>query len=59
MKVSNNYLLYAAKMEELRVCREVNRPSRSQLQELLLFVKYCEAQWAHEMQANDGSQRRD
>ena len=43
--MSDNYRFYAAKMEELRVCRETNRPLHSQLQELLLFVKECEAQW--------------
>lgn len=43
--MSDNYRFYAAKMGELRVCRETNRPLHSQLQELLLFVKECEAQW--------------
>lgn len=43
--MSNNYRFYAAKMEELRVDREVNRPLRSQLLELLLFVSECEARW--------------
>lgn len=43
--MSDNYRFYAAKMEELRVCRETNRPLHRQLHELLLFVKECEAQW--------------
>jgi hypothetical protein len=45
MNMSDNYRFYAAKMEELRVCRESNRPLHSQLQELLLFVTECEAEW--------------
>jgi hypothetical protein len=45
MDTSGNYRLYAAKMDELRFCGAVSRPLLSQLQELLLFVKHCEAQW--------------
>ena len=43
--MSHNYRFYALKMEELRVCREVSRPLYSQLNELLLFVRECEAHW--------------
>jgi len=43
--MSHNYRFYASKMEELRVRREVNRPLESQLNELLLLVKECEAKW--------------
>ena len=43
--MSDNCRFYTEKMEELRVCRETNRPLHSQLQELLLFVKECEAHW--------------
>ena len=43
--MSSNYGLYAAKMAELRAQRVANRPLRSQLQELLLFVMKCEMQW--------------
>jgi len=43
--MSHNYRFYASKMEELRVRREVNRPLQSQLNELLLLVKECEAKW--------------
>jgi hypothetical protein len=54
--MSNNYRFYAEKMEELRVCREINRPLLSQLHELLLFVKECEARWeSRGTKATDGS----
>jgi len=43
--MSHNYRFYASKMEELRVRREVNRPLHSQLNELFLLVRECEAQW--------------
>jgi hypothetical protein len=43
--VSNNYRFYAAKMAELRVCRDANRPLQSQLHELFAFVRQCEARW--------------
>jgi len=43
--MSHNYRFYASKMEELRVRRDVNRPLASQLHELLLLVKECEAKW--------------
>jgi hypothetical protein len=45
MKVSGNYKFYAAKMAELHVRRATNRPLQSQLEELLVFVKKCEARW--------------
>jgi hypothetical protein len=38
-------MLYAVKMAELRVQRAANRPLQGQLNELLEFVKGCEAQW--------------
>jgi hypothetical protein len=44
-KMSHNYRLYASKMEELRVRRDVNRPLQSQLDQLFLFVRGCEAKW--------------
>ena len=44
-KVSNNYRFYAAKMAELRVYRDANRPLQSQLDELFAFVRLCEARW--------------
>jgi hypothetical protein len=43
--MSHNYRFYASKMEELRVRRDVNRPLQSQLSQLFLFVRECEAQW--------------
>lgn len=43
--MSHNYRFYASKMEELRVRRDVNRPLQSQLNQLFLFVRECEAQW--------------
>jgi len=43
--MSHNYKFYASKMEELRVSRDVNRPLQSQLNQLFLFVRECEAQW--------------
>lgn len=54
--MSNNYRFYIEKMEELRVCREINRPLHSQLHELFLFVKECEAHWeSRGTKATDGS----
>jgi hypothetical protein len=43
--MSHNYRFYASKMEELRARRDVNRLLRSQLKQLILFVRECEAQW--------------
>jgi len=43
--MSANYRSYAAKMAEIRVQRAANRPLQSQLDELLEFVRRCEAQW--------------
>ena len=43
--MSHNYRFYASKMEELRVCREIDRPLVSQLHELFLFVEECETRW--------------
>jgi hypothetical protein len=43
--VSNNYRFYAAKMAELRVYRDANRPLQTQLHELFAFVRQCEARW--------------
>lgn len=54
--MSHNYRFYIEKMEELRVCREIDRPLLSQLHELFLFVKACEAQWeSHGTEASDHS----
>ena len=44
-RVSNNYRFYAAKMAELRVYRDANRPLQNQLHELFAFVRTCEANW--------------
>jgi hypothetical protein len=52
--VSDNYRFYTAKMDELRVCREINRPLQGQLDELFLFVMQCEAEWE-----SDSAQTRD
>jgi hypothetical protein len=38
-------MFYAAKMAELRIYRDANRPLHSQLHELFAFVRECEAQW--------------
>ena len=43
--MSSNYALYAAKMAELRPRRLAGRPLQSQLEELLLIVMKCEAEW--------------
>ena len=43
--MSGNYRLYPEKMAELRARRAASRPLRSQLEELLLVVWRCEAQW--------------
>jgi hypothetical protein len=43
--MSHNFRFYASKMEELRVRRDLNRPLQSQLSQLFLFVRECEAQW--------------
>jgi hypothetical protein len=43
--MSENYKLYALKMAELRAAREAKRPLRRQLDELLEFVRQCEAAW--------------
>jgi hypothetical protein len=43
--MSHNYRFYASKMEELRARRDVNRPLQSQLKQLFLFVRECEAHW--------------
>jgi hypothetical protein len=43
--MSENYKLYAQKMAELRAARLSNRPLRRQLEELLDFVRQCEASW--------------
>ncbi|HYR49959.1 MAG TPA: hypothetical protein VES90_07240 [Candidatus Eisenbacteria bacterium] len=52
--MSHNYRFYAEKMNEIRVNREINRPLITQLNELLLFVKACEARWeSHSTDASD------
>jgi hypothetical protein len=43
--MSGNYRFYSEKMAELRVRRAANRPLQNQLEELLLVVWRCEAQW--------------
>jgi hypothetical protein len=43
--MSQNYKLYAQKMAELRAPRLANRPLRRQFEELLEFVRQCEAAW--------------
>lgn len=43
--MSPNYGLYAAKMAELRAQRAAEGPLHKHLQELLLFVMWCELQW--------------
>ena len=43
--MSPNYSLYAKKMREIREARRLNGPLRSQLEELLQFVRECEATW--------------
>ncbi len=43
--MSENYQFYAAKMAELRADRAANRPLRSQIDELLAFVRSCEERW--------------
>jgi hypothetical protein len=43
--MSENYTLYRAKMEELRVSRAINRPLLIQLHELFAFVAQCERRW--------------
>lgn len=55
--MSDNYRLYATKMEELRAWREISRTLQGQLHELLLFVVECEAHWERRgTKARDGSQ---
>ena len=55
--MSDNYSLYATKMEELRARREISRPLQGQLRELLLFVVECEAHWeSRGTRARDGSE---
>ena len=43
--MSENYKLYAQKMAALRAARLASRPLRRQLEELLEFVRECEAAW--------------
>lgn len=43
--MSENYRLYAQKMAELRAARLASRPLRCQLEELMDFVRKCEAAW--------------
>jgi len=43
--VSENYQFYAAKMAELRADRSANRPLRSQIDDLMAFVRSCEERW--------------
>lgn len=43
--MSPNDSLYAAKMREIRDARRLNGPLRSQFEELLQFVRECEATW--------------
>jgi hypothetical protein len=43
--MSENYKLYAQKMAELKAARLAARPMRRQLEELLEFVRQCEAAW--------------
>ncbi len=47
--MSENYQFYAAKMAELRAYRSANRPLRSQIDELLAFVKICEERWNRDL----------
>jgi hypothetical protein len=47
-EMSDNYRWYVQKMVELRVTREINRPLRSQLEEIFEAVRECEAMWALE-----------
>jgi hypothetical protein len=55
--MSDNYKLYATKMEEVRNRREISRSLQGQLRELLLFVVECEAHWERRgTKARDGSQ---
>lgn len=43
--MSDNYRFYVLKMAELRIYRAASRPLHNQLQDLLLFVRECEAYW--------------
>jgi len=43
--MSDNYKFYAEKMEEIRVCREINQPLQGQLLELFTLVRECETYW--------------
>jgi len=43
--MSENCRFYVAKMAERRSLRGISRPLQSQLDELLVFVSRCEAQW--------------
>lgn len=46
--MSENYRFYFKKMAELRAARIASGPLRSQLVELLGFVRECEARWERE-----------
>jgi hypothetical protein len=43
--MSENYKLYGQKMAELQAARLADQPLRRQLEELLEFVRQCEAAW--------------
>jgi hypothetical protein len=44
-KMSNNYVFYAQKMDELKQTRERERPLHPQLAELFELVRQLEAEW--------------
>lgn len=43
--MSGNYVFYASKMEQAKAAREMDRPLRRHLLELLELVCRCEAEW--------------
>lgn len=52
--MSDNYRWYVQKMVELRVTREINRPLRREMEEILQVVRECEARWALEDRISGG-----
>jgi hypothetical protein len=49
--MSTNWTFYEMKMAELQQARVENRPLQGQLEEIMCFVRECEARWhMHESQ---------